>query len=439
MPSQYRHRRSSNPANAFPSPLEPGEIAVNTANRQLALGDANAGSLGAVLPLLAIRFFDARAQYVANDYVLQAGVLYRANGSIPPGAFNASNWTVITSPSGTFVLRAGDTMTGHLSLPTAPAAANAVRKDYVDGAINAAATAGGVTFTPVGGITASNVQAAIAEVDTEKVAKAGDTMTGHLSLPTAPAAANAVRKDYVDAYAAPNANVLINGDFRVNQIGYASAAALAAGSYGHDQWKAGAAGGDYSFTQLKSSTQITIASGKSLIQPIEDVNVVGGSYVLSWTGTAQARAGVNSFTPSGAYAASPLSIGGQAAGTGMSVEFNAGTLGTVKLERGSVATPFVMRPYDQELLACQRYYQRFGEAMVSCDNAASVGQLFYGAFLWKPILRAAPTVNVYTMSAGNAGTASLASVSADVVNVQAQAAALGGAWVSLSIHGAARL
>ena len=50
-------------------------------------------------------------------------------------------------------------------------------------------------------------------------------------------------------------------------------------------------GGNYTFTQLKSSTQITIASGKSLIQPIEDVNVVGGSYVLSWTGTAQARAG----------------------------------------------------------------------------------------------------------------------------------------------------
>jgi hypothetical protein len=42
------------------------------------------------------------------------------------------------------------------------------------------------------------VQAAIVEVDAEKVAKAGDTMTGHLTLPTGPAAANAVRKDYVD-------------------------------------------------------------------------------------------------------------------------------------------------------------------------------------------------------------------------------------------------
>ena len=84
-----------------------------------------------------------------------------------------------------------------------------------------------------------------------------------------------------------DANVIINGDFRINQVGYVSGAALTAPAYGHDQWKPGASGGDYSFTQLKSSTQITIAAGKSLIQPIEDVNVAGGSYVLSWTGTAR--------------------------------------------------------------------------------------------------------------------------------------------------------
>ena len=73
------------------------------------------------------------------------------------------------------VLKAGDTMTGQLTLPTGPAAANAVRKDYVDA-----------------GDTASTA------VANGKVDKGGDTMTGHLTLPTGPAAANAVRKDYVD-------------------------------------------------------------------------------------------------------------------------------------------------------------------------------------------------------------------------------------------------
>lgn len=187
-------------------------------------------------------------------------------------------------------------------------------------------------------------------------------------------------------------NIIINGDFRINQGGYVSAAVLAAGLYGHDQWKAGASGGDYSFTQLKSSTQITIASGKSLIQPIEDVNVAGGSYVLSWTGTAQARAGVNTLTPSGSYAASPLLIAGQTAGTVMSIEFNAGTLGTVKLESGSLTTPFIMRPYDRELVTCLRYYEKdIGRVLTFSGNVVS-GSSYVASTPFKVIKRAVPGV-----------------------------------------------
>jgi len=152
-------------------------------------------------------------------------------------------------------------------------------------------------------------------------------------------------------------NILFNADFRINQRVYVSAATLAAGAYGHDRFKAGASGGDYSFTQLASSTQVTIASGKSLIQVVEDKNVVGGSYVLSWTGTALARVGVNSATPSGTFVVSPVLITGQTAGTTMSVEFNAGTLDTAQLELGTVATPFERRPVGLELALCQRYFQ----------------------------------------------------------------------------------
>ena len=63
MTSQYRHRRSPNPATNFTA-LEPGEIAVNTATRQLSVGDADGTSIGIPLPLLAIRIFDARSTYV---------------------------------------------------------------------------------------------------------------------------------------------------------------------------------------------------------------------------------------------------------------------------------------------------------------------------------------------------------------------------------------
>ena len=47
------------------------------------------------------------------------------------------------------VAKAGDTMSGHLSLPTDPAAANAVRKDYVDTAVAAVATVPPATVAPI--------------------------------------------------------------------------------------------------------------------------------------------------------------------------------------------------------------------------------------------------------------------------------------------------
>jgi hypothetical protein len=150
-------------------------------------------------------------------------------------------------------------------------------------------------------------------------------------------------------------NLLIDAGFTINQRAYVSGATLASGSYGHDRWKAGASGGDYTFTQLASSTTITIASGKSLIQVIEDKNVNGTSFVLSWTGTAQARFAVNGATPSGSYAASPILITGQTVGTTMSVEFNTGTLSKPQLELGSTATSFDVRDYGRELSMCQRY------------------------------------------------------------------------------------
>lgn len=49
--------------------------------------------------------------------------------------------------------------------------------------LNSAWSAGVLPFTPVGGIQATNVQAAIAELDTEKAALAGATFTGSIAAP----------------------------------------------------------------------------------------------------------------------------------------------------------------------------------------------------------------------------------------------------------------
>jgi Chaperone of endosialidase len=59
--------------------------------------------------------------------------------------------------------------------------------------------ASNVIVTPTGQIAATDAQAAFAELDSEKVAKAGDTMTGPLTLSGAPSlGGHATTKDYVD-------------------------------------------------------------------------------------------------------------------------------------------------------------------------------------------------------------------------------------------------
>lgn len=144
-------------------------------------------------------------------------------------------------------------------------------------------------------------------------------------------------------------NAIINGNFQVNQRGVSGTVTLAAGAYGHDRWKAGASGCTYTFATVANVTTLTITAG-SLIQVIEGLNLYSGTYVLSWTGTAQGRINGGSYSGSGV-------TGTVTGGTNLNIEFNTGTLSLVQFEPGSVVSPFERRDYGRELMMCQRYYQ----------------------------------------------------------------------------------
>ena len=73
-----------------------------------------------------------------------------------------------------------------------------------------------------------------------------------------------------------NNNLLINGDYNINQRAFAGGA-LAAGVYGYDRWKAGAAGADCS---VDGSGVMTLNSGE-LTQIIETAGVNGQAISLS--------------------------------------------------------------------------------------------------------------------------------------------------------------
>ena len=149
----------------------------------------------------------------------------------PPGASGAGTGNVVgpatsvvddiatyNNVSGTLIKDSGVKVTDLVSAATLPetiddrvaallVAGTNITLNYNDPAntltINGTGSgaASGITVTPGGNISSTDVQAALAELDNEKVAKAGDTMTGPLVLPAAaptlgPQAAN---KTYVDA------------------------------------------------------------------------------------------------------------------------------------------------------------------------------------------------------------------------------------------------
>jgi len=158
-------------------------------------------------------------------------------------------------------------------------------------------------------------------------------------------------------------NILINSNFLINQRSYVSGTALASGAYGVDRWKATSANASMTFTYSANGFPVTINSGGSFAQVIEQFNIPGaGSYTLSWSGTATGRV-YNSGATAPSYAASPITV--TLDGTAnVVVEFEATggtkTLEKVQLEKGTNATNWRLQSngFQAELDKCQRYYYR---------------------------------------------------------------------------------
>jgi len=194
----------------------------------------------------------------------------------------------------------------------------------------------------------------------------------------------------------PGKNRVINGTFAVNQRAFAGGSRTSA-QYGHDRWKAGSGGATYTVTG--ETATITVGT---LQQVIEGVNVPeGGTYTLSWSGTAQAR------VDGGSYAASPITVTGKTAGSNITIEFGTGTVTKVQFEAGSTPTTYERRGYSQELAACQRYYLAMtGRVIGVAGVAGSSAQYAYAPLAFPVEMRAAPTVN-YALS-GNANVSTAA-------------------------------
>lgn len=173
-----------------------------------------------------------------------------------------------------------------------------------------------------------------------------------------------------------NPNLLINGDFRVNQRGqeeYGNAT-----QYTVDRWQLTTrTNANISFNATTKTLSNTGTTSGFFIQRIEP-NDVAKIWGKTWTFSVKINGTVYSQTFTAPSTAPTTSQGiaptlvciqglcrirlfyyAQNGTIGFTFDIWQGsvTIEYAKLELGSVATPFSPRPYAEELLLCQRYYQ----------------------------------------------------------------------------------
>ena len=202
-----------------------------------------------------------------------------------------------------------------------------------------------------------------------------------------------------------NGNLLINGDFQVNQRGF-SGGALGGGVYGFDRWKADGAGASLTLAGFA----VTLVSG-IILQPVEtalwgvasfastavtvsvdapsaDLTVVFGSAIGTIT-AGPGRRSVLLTTAPGDTGNLALKLSKATAGTV--------TFGRVKLEFGNAATVWQARSRADELHLAKRYHQKVGgQALGDIHVRAYAGS---GSYLIQSLqlpveMRVAPTGSV---------------------------------------------
>ena len=207
-------------------------------------------------------------------------------------------------------------------------------------------------------------------------------------------------------------NKIINGDFRINQRVYVSAANLASGSYGFDRWKSNFTNTTLTFTSAPQGQSLTINSGGGLQQVIERANMPAGTYVLSWTGTATGRV-YNSGATAPSYAASPVTVTLDGSAD-VVVEFTASggtrTLQNVQLEAGSIASAFEYRPIVTELASCQRYFWRHAPTGISYITHVYAGSQYRLSLPLPVTMRVIPSVTSSGWAGGTTPTLGAANV-----------------------------
>ena len=250
-------------------------------------------------------------------------------------------------------------------------------------------------------------------------------------------------------------NLIINGDFQVNQRGdYSTATSLNNGAYTLDRWTCTNGVGatiqhrqDMPSGEYGKSVKVLTSSGGTaqcaIEQRIEVADWMYGKVITAsaWVRSNSANASINIYNNTDGFWTAvshsgngtwekltitgtlPTSmtdfrvrIGLSQGGNTTIVSGDYFEIANVQLELGSVATPFEHRSYGEELALCQRYYE-----LLKCYTAEA--NTYYGSWIYmdgvnfRTVKRVSPSVTVTGLYGWPSGI-SASNLVADTVNDQ---------------------
>lgn len=191
-------------------------------------------------------------------------------------------------------------------------------------------------------------------------------------------------------------NLLINTNFLspINQRGMTSYNTV--NKYGIDRWRL--YGGSPSLSV--SASGVTV-SGGSILQPIENINSLAGTtFTLSAKKSGAPSESITGVLSTNTVASSTTyDMEFYISGNYVNVRLGIGTWEWVKLEVGEYASAYSPRPYADELVMCQRYYESIPETTVGvCGGSQSYGSAAANASFimipFKTTKRTVPTITV---------------------------------------------
>lgn len=167
----------------FPTADYTGQYFFDSLNGDLYLWDGSAWQPVTITSgeLVFAGTYNASTNLVASVTTAGSGAGLTAGSALPAASTQNNRYYLVVTNSGTGT---GNAPAVALQAPD-HILSNGTAWQFIDvsGTV-AAQIASNITFTPAGGISASNVQAALEEVDTEKLDKAGGTVTGNLEIGT---------------------------------------------------------------------------------------------------------------------------------------------------------------------------------------------------------------------------------------------------------------